>query len=219
MKSGKLIIFEGIDKCGKSTQVQRLIGYLISMGHSVVEAKEPPFPGGKIPDIRQEIMDLRQNHPELDGVHLAEAELELFWKVRRIYYELVIIPALAFGKIVVCDRGPDSTLAFQGYARGIDLEKIRKGNKSATFDRSADLTILFDLEPEVAMKRITKEDQVNRFETELMDFHQKVKIGYLKEALYDTEHKIKLWQTIWADDDKNVITKKMLYSVKKHLNL
>lgn len=219
MKSGKLIIFEGIDKCGKSTQVQRLIGYLIGKGHSVVEAKEPPFPGGKIPDIRQEIMDLRKNHPSFDGLALAEAELELFLKVRRIYYTEVIIPALAFGKIVVCDRGPDSTLAFQGHARGIDLEKIRKGNKFATFDRPADLTLLFDLEPEIATKRITKEDQVNRFESELMDFHQKVKMGYLKEALYDTEHKIKLWQTIWADADKNVITKKMLAAVKKHLGL
>lgn len=219
MKQGKLIIFEGIDKCGKSTQMQRLIGYLISKGHDVVEAKEPPFPGGKIPDIRQEIMDLRKSRPELEGIALAEAELELFWKVRRIYYTEIIIPAVAFGKTVVCDRGPDSTTTFQGYARGVDLEKIRKGNKSATFGRHADMTLLFDLEPEIAMKRITKEDQVNRFETEPIEFHQKVKMGYLKEALYDTEKKIKLWQTIWADDNKSVITKKMLISVKKHFAL
>lgn len=219
MKAGKLIIFEGIDKCGKSTQMQRLIGYLIGAGYSVVEAKEPPFPGGKIPDIRQEIMDLRKAHPELEGVALAEAELGLFKKVERIYFAEEIIPALASGKIVVCDRGRDSCTAFQGYGRGIDLDKIRQLNKWATFDRNADLTLLFDLEPEVAMKRITKEDQVNRFETEPMEFHQKVKMGYLKESLYDTEHKIKLWQTIWADDDKNIITEKMLKAVKKHLKL
>ena len=214
MRKSKLIIFEGIDKCGKTTQLQRLAGYLLGKGYEVVECKEPPFadPALGIPDVRQEIMKLNRDDP-----NLREKEQELFANIRGILYDQVIIPARQTGKIILCDRGPDSTVAYQGYGRGMDLDKIRAANKIATCGFNADLTLLFDLEPSVAMQRITKEDPVNRFEKEPPEFWERVKMGYIWEMARDTELKIKHWQTIWADDDKNVITKKVIEAVKEVL--
>lgn len=213
---GKLIIFEGIDKSGKSLQMQRLIGYLLTRGYEVLECREPPFPDSKIgiPDIRHAIMTFDSAGPDL-----LEKELELFESVRRILYSKVIIPALEKGIVVVCDRGPDSTTAFQGYGRGVNLDKIREANRAATFGKTADLTFLFDLEPAVAMRRVTNEDRTNRFEKEPLEFHNRVKMGYLQEAVRDTERKIKNWQVIWADDNKDTITKKIIGIAKKRLGL
>ena len=221
MLEGKLIIFEGIDKCGKTTQLQRLAGYLLGKGYEVVECKEPPFADPKlgIPDIRQEIMDLRKARPDLSGTALAEAEQKLFANIRGILYDKVIIPARQAGKIVVCDRGPDSTPPYQGYGRGMNLDKIRAANKIATRGLNADLTLLFDIEPSVAMRRITKEDQVNRFEKEPPEFWERVKMGYILEMARDAELKVKHWQTIWADDEKNIITKKVIEAVRERLGL
>lgn len=216
MQKGKLIILEGIDGCGKSYQAPLLIENLIAQGYEAVGIREPPSadPVLGIPDFRKKIItELDKNDP-----NLREKEFQLLIEARKALYKKFVIPALERGTIVVSERGHDSSTAFQGYGRGMDLEKIRKVNKKAIFGRYADLTILFDMEPSVALKR-KSEDQIDRFETEPMEFHQRVKMGYLKEALYDTENKIKLWQVIGADDDKNVITQKMLAAVKKHLGL
>lgn len=221
MAKGKLIILEGIDKCGKSGQLHRLIGYLLGKEYEVVEIKEPPHPDPvlEIPDFRKEIMDLRKNRPDLEGTELAKSEFELFVKPRAALYQKVVLPALNRGAIVVSDRGPDSSRAFQGHGRGMNLEFIKEINHKATQGVNADLTFLFDLAPQVAMKRITKEDQINRFESEPMEFFQKVRNGYLVEAERHNIENIKRWEIINADDEQHKITKKVIKAVQEQLGL
>jgi len=209
MKEGKLIIFEGGEKSGKSTQVERLAGYILGKGYQVFTTKEP---GGGMHDLRKQIMDLDQNDP-----NLAEREIELFEKDREIHYREKILPLLMAGVVVVCDRGPATSIAYQGYARGMDLEKIRKANDNATFGRKADLTILLDLPPHEYLKRMGKdhESEVTRFEKEKLDFHEKVREGFLTEAKKDPEK----WVIINAILSKEDLTHAIQKSVGEKLGL
>lgn len=178
---GLLITLEGIDGCGKSTQADLLRDRLINEGLSPVMSREP---GGTAvgEDIRQVILS---NHYSLS----LGAELLLYMAARSELTGQVIIPALVAGKIVLCDRFTDSTLAYQGYGGGSDLKAIRDLNRFAARGIAPALTFLFDLKAEEAAARRT--DQADRMESKDFYFHRRVRAGYLQLA-YADEHRFRV---------------------------
>ena len=210
MGGGKLIIFEGIDGCGKSTQIKMLEKYLVQKGYQVFTTKEP---GGGLPDLRERIFALKEDGEE----NLAERELELFEEDRRVHYHDKVLQALASGKIVLQDRGGESTKAYQGYGRGMSLEKIEKANYEATYGRRADLTIFLDMNVDDALNRLQKDGsrKINRFEKK--EFLEKVKAGYLEEAFKHA--RTGDWQTVWADDSEEIIFEKIKEAIEERMGL
>ncbi|MFC2108212.1 dTMP kinase [Candidatus Bipolaricaulota bacterium] len=173
---GKLIAFEGIDTSGKSTQARRLAKRLIDAGHSVVSTGEPG--GTPIGNSVRSILLSRQ-HESL----LPFSELLLFIVSRAQNTHEVIVPALRAGKTVVASRYRMSSVAYQGYGRGIDLDLIRNLNEIAACSLHPDVTFLIDLPAEVAVQRKTTEQ--DRIEVESLEFHRRVRQGFLELAEAD----------------------------------
>ncbi len=170
---GILITFEGIEGCGKTTQMTRLEAFLKAKGRATLTTLEP----GEGPIGRRIREDLLTHHPEpLDPL----AELMLYLADRAQHVTRVVTPALQEGTIVLCDRYTDSTVAYQGYGRGIDLEKIRDLNAFVTRGLTPDLTFLLDCPPEVGLKRIR--GALDRMESQGLSFHRRVREGYLALA-------------------------------------
>lgn len=175
------ITFEGIEGCGKTTQVNLLVNYLKENNISCLKTLEP---GGT--DIGQDIRKILLNSK---NTHLAPlTELILYAADRAQHVNEVIKPALDQGKWVICDRYFDATVAYQGFGRGMDMELIESLNSQAAAGVSPDLTILMDCPEEVGLKRALErnknqnlEDQ-GRFEKEKMEFHRMVRDGYLSLA-------------------------------------
>ncbi|NMC74708.1 MAG: dTMP kinase [Geobacteraceae bacterium] len=178
------ITFEGIEGCGKSTQVELLSRMLEEMGRPVLVTREPG--GCPIADkIRAILLDA-------DNRALAPlAELLLYAAARAQHVTEVIRPALDAGKIVVCDRFTDATLAYQGYGRSLDAVLIRTLNGLAADGISPDMTVLLDCPAEVGLKRAlarienTEGAREERFEQESLRFHRAVRQGYLSLAADD----------------------------------
>ena len=173
------ITFEGIEGSGKSTQLQRLASLLRERGRNVVTTKEPG--GTHIADrIRAILLDSKN---VIDPI----AEVLLFAASRRQNTMEIIRPATDRGDVVLCDRYTDSTLAYQGFGRLINLDQLRTLNGWATGDLSPDLTLIFDLPEEVGLSRAVRrnssatEDE-GRFEAEDLRFHRRVREGYLSIA-------------------------------------
>ncbi len=168
---GILITFEGIEGCGKTTQMTRLRSTLVSRGLSATTTFEPgegPI-GSRIRD------DLLSHRAEpLDPV----AELMLYLADRAQHVRRFIEPALQDGKVVLCDRYVDSTLAYQGYGRGISLDLIKQLNAFVTRGLTPDLTFLLDCPPETGLNRI-RGGGLDRMESQELAFHQRVWNGYL----------------------------------------
>lgn len=173
---GKLIAFEGIDTSGKSTQARRLVKRLIDIGYSVVSTGEPG--GTPIGNSVRSILLSRQ-HESL----LPFSELLLFIVSRAQNTHEVIVPALRAGKTVVASRYRMSSVAYQGYGRGIDLDLIRSLNETAACGLHPDVTFLIDIPAEVAVRRKTTEG--DRIEIESMEFHCRVRQGFLELAEQD----------------------------------
>ncbi len=175
------ITFEGIEGCGKTTQVKRLVDRLTGLGISVLHTLEP---GGT--RICQDIRDLLLNTK--NKALLPLAELLLYEADRAQHVGEVISPALSQGKWVVCDRFFDATMAYQGYARGQDLSLIRALNEKTSSGAVPDMTILVDCPVAVGLERALKRNKVlhqedqARFEKEKMGFHTAVRNGYLRIA-------------------------------------
>lgn len=172
MKKGIFIAFEGGEGGGKSTQIERLAAYLRSKGHDVLVTKEP---GDGDPGIRQKLL-----HPSKPLTR--EEELDLFCEDRQLHIRNWVIPALEGEKIVLCDRFEPSTKAYQGYGRGMSLELIDQKSRGARGSVYPQLIILLDLPPEVGLAR-GKGD--TSFEKEKLDFHQRVRRGFLEQAKSD----------------------------------
>ncbi len=170
---GKLIAFEGIDTSGKSTQARRLVKRLIDIGYSVVSTGEPG--GTPIGNSVRSILLSRQ-HESL----LPFSELLLFIVSRAQNTHEVIVPALREGKTVVASRYRMSSMAYQGYGRGIDLELIRSLNETAACGLHPNVTFLIDIPAEVAIQRKTTEQ--DRIEVESLEFHRRVRQGFLELA-------------------------------------
>lgn len=174
-KSGLFISFEGIDGSGKSTQCRRLAETLQAKGHDVVLTREP---GGS--DGAEEIRALvLQGDPDRWS---AETEILLFTAARRDHLERTILPALAAGKVVICDRFADSTRMYQGLSRG-DLRETVDRLHTLMIGREPDLTVLIDMDPEVGLSRaLSRQGVEERFESFGADLQKQMRAGFLSLA-------------------------------------
>lgn len=169
---GLFITFEGPDGCGKTTQMKLLAEYFEKQGKEVVLTREP---GGK--GLGEKIREILLNY---DGEVSDRCESFLFLADRAQNIDIIVNPAIKQGKIVLCDRHIDSTVAYQGYGRGLDIDRINKLNNLATNGKKPDLTLVFDVDVETSMKRVGKEK--DRMESAGIEFHNRVRTGYLKLA-------------------------------------
>jgi dTMP kinase len=201
------ITFEGVEGCGKSTQVKRLAEFLTARENQVLVTREP---GGTpvAEKIRAILLD-KENH----SLHFT-TELLLYAASRAQHVQELILPALAAGKVVICDRFFDSTLAYQGYGRNIDGKLICQLNDLATQDLKPNITFVLDIPPEQGLGRIRAKrgsGSLDRLELEGVDFHRRVRAGFLTLAQQEPE-RIKVvdgWQR--EDEVFNDIVKYLGY--------
>lgn len=172
--SGTFITFEGPEGAGKTTIIHMVQQKLIQEDYNIVLTREPG--GIRIAEQIREII-LNPSNTEMD----ARTEALLYAAARRQHLVEKVIPELNKGNIVLCDRFIDSSLAYQGNARGIGVEDIFAINQFAIEQTMPQATLYFDIEPEVGLERINKgrKDEINRLDLESLDFHYKVRDGYL----------------------------------------
>ena len=171
-KKGLLITFEGIDGCGKSVQARRSRRFLLNRGYEVILLREP----GSTPvaeRLRRILLDKKLAVPDV-------TELLLYEAARSELVEKIIRPALRQGKIVLLDRFYDSTTAYQGYGRELDINMVRALHKIATGGIVPDLTILFNVDLKTALARRSKNP--DRLESQAAAFHERVRRGFLEIA-------------------------------------
>lgn len=168
---GKFITFEGCEGSGKSTQLRLLGEYLTEIGADFLMTREP---GGSVisEDIRKIILN------PLNTAMCAECEALLYAAARIQHLKEIVEPALAAGKLVVCDRYVDSSFAYQGAARGLGMDFIANINAFALKNYSPDLTVFLDISPKAAFERKHGADKNDRIEAMGFDFHEKVYRGY-----------------------------------------
>ncbi len=181
------ITLEGPEGSGKSTQIRRLAKRLETMGYPVVMTREPG--GTPISDQIRHVL-VRMENKELH----PRTEILLFLAARAQLVEQLIKPALLNGKIILCDRYGDSTLAYQGYGHGLDLDKLRQMLDFATDHLKPDLTILLDLDVKTGLMRKKAEDEWNRLDAYEVLFHERVRQGYLQLAAEEPER----WRVVDA---------------------
>ena len=182
---GKLITFEGLDGCGKSTQLERQAERLRQRGFPVSTTHEP---GGTW--VGQQIREIVL-HAASDAL-TPFTELALMFAARTQHIEQVIVPALEDGHVVLCDRFTDSSLAYQGHGRGISLAVIRALEESLYRDIRPDLTFVLDVDPAAAAQRTVARNRAasekeSRFEREGLEFFEQVRQGYRRIAEQEPE--------------------------------
>jgi dTMP kinase len=170
---GKFITLEGVDGAGKSTHLNWLVAHLRTQGRTVVQTREP---GGT--PLGEKLREILLH----ESMHL-ETEALLMFAARREHLELVIKPAIERGDWVVCDRFTDASFAYQGGGRGLSVEKLGQLERWVQGDFQPDLTLLFDLPIDIASQRMAgAARQLDRFEQEQTDFHERVRAAYLARA-------------------------------------
>ncbi|WP_456402040.1 dTMP kinase [Persephonella sp.] len=172
---GVFITFEGIEGAGKSTQAKMLHNYFIEKNIKSVLTREP---GGTA--LGKKIREILLTPTE--DYFPPKAELMLYEADRNIHIHNIIKPNLENGINVICDRYTDSTLAYQGYARGLDLKLIENLNSIATEGLKPDITFLIDIPVEEGLKRILNTREKDRIEDEDLSFHQRLREGFLEIA-------------------------------------
>lgn len=206
------ITFEGIEGSGKTTQIAKAAEFLRGQGHKVVTTREPG--GCPIADAIREIL----LNPANDALEYR-AELLLYAAARAQHAAEVIQPALKQGQIVLCDRYTDATLAYQGYGRGLDLDLIEELNALASGDCRPHLTLLLDMPHEAGLKRalerndIQNMDNEGRFEQESLDFHKRVREGYLSLARRDSQR----MQVIDATGTPDEVSERLIARLQAYL--
>ena len=172
MTKGILITLEGPEGAGKTTILQQILPILTQVGVAILTTREPG--GIRIAESIREII-LAPENTAIDG----KTELLLFAAARRQHLNEKVRPALAEGKIVIIDRFIDSSVAYQGYARGIDVADVEMINNFATDGLLPDLTLYFDVDTEIGLSRVMSGNrEVNRLDLEAKEMHQKVRAGY-----------------------------------------
>ncbi len=171
-KKSLFITFEGIDGSGKSTQLNKIAEFLKEKNINYIITRDP---GGT--DLGSKLRNILLNY---EGKIYPLCELFLYLADRAQHVDEKIIPALNSGTVVLCDRYIDSTLAYQGYARGLNIDELINLNNLATNKLWPDLTLIFDIDPDVSLKRVG--DNKDRLESESINFHKKVREGYLELA-------------------------------------
>ena len=200
---GLFIVFEGVEGSGKSTQSHLLTRQLDREGINYLHLREPGDT-----ETGEKIREWLQTGSDLDGY----SELFLLSASRRALVKNKIIPALANDQVVVLDRYTYSTLAYQGFGRGIDIHHIDYVNMLATDDLNPDIAFLLDINPEDSFQRKQK-GTLDRWELENMDFHTKVRNGYLKISGNDPN----LWTVINANKTSESISEEVWDVVHRHL--
>ena len=204
MSRGRFITFEGGEGCGKSTQIARLAAALEAEGIEVVKTREP---GGTVlsEEIRHMLKDEREEEP------CDRAEVLLFLAARAQLVRTVIEPALAGGRWVLSDRFSDSTLAYQGYGRGLPLDELKLMNGFACNSVKPDLTLLLEVEPEVALRRMCGRERStgtarDRIEKAGDAFHERLRRGFAELAAAEPERfavidangtEDAVWEAVW----------------------
>jgi dTMP kinase len=169
------ITLEGIEGAGKSTAAQFLSDFLKQNKINVLLTREP---GGT--PLGETLREQLLNYP----MH-SDAELLLMFAARAEHWQHKIKPALQQNQWVICDRYIDSSYAYQGAGRGIEIEKISALENTFFKEAQPDLTFIFDLSPEIGLQRAEKRGKLNRFEQETLDFHQRIRESFLKRAMND----------------------------------
>ncbi|MCH1626960.1 dTMP kinase [Fredinandcohnia quinoae] len=206
---GYFITIEGPEGAGKTTILSIVQQELLKKGYDVISTREP---GGI--DIAEQIRSviLDKKNTKMD----SRTEALLYAASRRQHLAEKVIPALQEGKIVLCDRFVDSSLAYQGHARGLGIDEVLSINEFAINGLMPSLTLFFDIEPEAGLARIAKSNsrEVNRLDLENMNFHKKVYEGYLKVAERFKER----YQKVDATLPLEAVSKNALEIIESHLN-
>lgn len=195
LKRGVFITFEGIEGSGKTTQIKKLRDYLQIADCTVISTREP---GGT--PVADKIRDvLLSTHSEKVN---DKAELLLYLASRAQHVHSIIKPALYQGIIVLCDRFSDATIAYQGYGRGLDIDFLQKLNRYGTDGLKPDLTILLDLTAEIGISRIrrNRKENLDRLESESIEFHERVRRGYLQVAASEPERFVVIDGTLGEEE-------------------
>lgn len=196
MKKGLFITFEGIDGCGKTTQIELLKDYFEQKGYTVILTREPGAKG-----LGEKLREILLNY---DGEVSSNCESFLFLADRAQHIDTIIKPAIEKGQIVLCDRHTDSTVAYQGYGRMLDLKQIHELNKIATNGVKPDKTFILDIDIETSLDRIGKGR--DRMENAGIEFFKRVRNGYLEIAKQEPE-RVKL---LYGKDSIEEIHKKII---------
>jgi len=180
MGKGYFISFEGLDGAGKTTQIELMVQWLEKEQREYIRTREP---GGTL--LGNRIRDLLFNQPELEITPLAEAFL--FQADRAQHFTELVLPALEMGKVVVSDRCFDSSIAYQGAARGVGVDLVAQLSQVATQGRVPDLTIMLDLDPASVYERTdhhvnSDREEQTRFDRETLFFHQRLRQAFLEQA-------------------------------------
>jgi dTMP kinase len=211
----KLITFEGIEGSGKSTQIKLVAEYLAEKKIPLIVTQEPSGT-----DIGRQIGNIlfHRQHSHL----CAEAEMFLFCAARAQHVREVIMPALEQNKVVLCDRFSDATYAYQGFGRGLNQEFIRVINDYASMLIKPDMTLLFDLPVEAGLQRATLRNNrlaepaaTDRFEREKLEFHQRIREGYLNIMKNDPDR----FRLIDATLDRDTIQKEIRRHIIEFINM
>jgi dTMP kinase len=197
-KRGLFISLEGGEGAGKSTQNRRIVDWISSRGHSVVETREP---GGTAvsEQVRQVLLDTRNA-----GLN-PTAELLLMFAARSQLVQEVILPALENGKVVVCDRFADASYAYQGGGRELGTRVVASVEQLVLGDLKPDLTLLFDMPVEAGMKRVAGRGASDRFEIESLRFFERVRQTYLERATAEPDR----FRIIDASQDEERVWKQI----------
>jgi dTMP kinase len=197
------ITLEGIEGCGKTTQITHLNTFFANRGQPCVVTREP---GGTA--IGKKIRSILLNPSSKDMV--PRAELLLYMADRAQHIAALVKPSLAGGKVVLCDRYFDATVVYQGFARGLDTQFICELHRLILEDFKPDITLLLDLSPRIGLARAWKQldngarsSTESRFEEETLSFHEKVRAGYLELARLEPER----FRTIDAAGDEKQVQK------------
>lgn len=199
MRKGLFITVEGTDGSGKTTQIKLMEEYLKEQGYEVVLSREPG--GTRISEV---IRDLILDPANTDISPLTE--MILYAASRAQHVAQVIKPAVDMGKAVICDRFVDSSYAYQGCGRGVDLKVVADVNRAALAGMIPDITFFLDIAPEVAIKRRIESTGADRIEQEKIDFHQRVYNGYKKMAV------------LYADRIKTIDATKTISEISAQIN-
>lgn len=197
-KSGRFITFEGIEGAGKSTQVVKLQKYLQEKNIDCVLTREPG--GTEVAEVIRNILLDKQ----LPAMH-SDTELLLMFAARAEHLQKKILPALQNDQWVLCDRFTDASYAYQGYGRGISLQRLADLEQWVQAELRPDLVLVFDLSVETGLARAGKRGEVDRFEQETSQFFNRVRKGYLERASRNPEryrvidasqNEQKVWQQV-----------------------
>jgi dTMP kinase len=202
------ITFEGIEGCGKTTQIELLYSFLEAKGYKIIKTREPGgTPFGE--SLRNAFL-----HTEM-SIHPL-SELLVFMAMRIQHVDELILPALKAGAIVLCDRFTDASYVYQGCGRGIDWNVIETLNRLVTKEITPDLTILLDCPVEQGLTRKAQSALMDRFEKEELSFHKKINVGYKKLAKEDPERFFVIDGTLDIDVIHKTIRKKVEDLLKHH---